>query len=100
MSAAKSLTDRELEHVLAYISTKPNAARNRAMLLMTVLAGLRVSELADLRLTDIVDTRGQVRSKMFLAAHRVKHHHARTIYISTLLQLESKPRSSAMRVSR
>jgi integrase/recombinase XerD len=97
MSAAKSLTEQELEQVLHYISTKPNALRNRAMLLMTVLAGLRVSELADLRLTDIVDAKGQVRSEVFLAAHRVKHHHARTVYISTRLQrelthyLESRP---------
>lgn len=46
MSAAKSLTNAELEQVLDYIASKPNAQRNRAMLLTTGLAGLRVSELA------------------------------------------------------
>ena len=88
MSAAKSLTSDELDAVLNYIATKPNAARNRAMLLMTVLAGLRVSEVAGLMLCDVVDERNRIRSEVFLAAHRVKHNHARTIYISTRLQHE------------
>jgi integrase/recombinase XerD len=88
MSAAKSLTALELEQVLAYIDTKPNAQRNRAMLLMTVLAGLRVSEVAGLMLNDVVDDGSHIRTEVFLAAHRVKHNHARTIYISTRLQHE------------
>ena len=88
MSAAKSLTPDELDAVLAYIDTKPFAQRNRAMLLMTVLAGLRVSEVAGLMVTDVVDDRGRIRSEIFLAADRVKHGHARTIYISTRLQAE------------
>jgi integrase/recombinase XerD len=35
-----------------------------------------------------VDSRGCIKSEIYLAAHRVKHHHARTIYISTRLQQE------------
>ena len=88
MSAAKSLTAIELEQVLAYIATKPNAQRNRAMWFMTTLAGLRVSEVAGLMYSDVVDERGNVRTEVFLAAHRVKHNHARSIYISTRLQRE------------
>jgi len=88
VSAAKSLTNLEIEQVLDYIASKPNAQRNRAMFLTTVLAGLRVSELTGLVLADIVDQRSHIRSEVFLAAHRVKHAHARTIYISTRLQQE------------
>jgi integrase/recombinase XerD len=88
MAAAKSLTPAELERVLAYISTQPLAARNRAMLIMTVAAGLRVSEIAGLTLGDIIDSRGEVRSEVYLAAHRVKHAHARTLYLNTRLQQE------------
>lgn len=47
--------------------------------MMTVAAGLRVSEVAGLTLGDILDSKGSVRSEVFLAAHRVKHQHARTI---------------------
>jgi integrase/recombinase XerD len=86
MSAAKSLTDEELEQVQTYIQSKPNAQRNRAMLMMTVWAGSRVSEVADLRYDDVVDIRGRIKTEIFLAAHRVKHNHARTIFINSRLK--------------
>ncbi len=88
MSAAKSLTPAELDAVLAYIAAKPNAVRNRAMFLLTVLGGLRVSEVAGLTYGDVNDARGCVKSEVWLSADRVKHGHARTIYISTRLQSE------------
>ena len=88
MAAAKSLTPAELQQVLVYIANNSNAARNRAMFLMTVAAGLRVSEVAGLTLGDVLDSRGAVRSEVFLAAHRVKHGHARTIFINSRLQQE------------
>ena len=88
MSAAKSLTASEIEQVLHYISTNANAVRNRAMFLMSVLAGLRVSELAGLTIADVLNANGSVKSEVFLAAHRVKHNHARTIYISSRLKTE------------
>jgi integrase/recombinase XerD len=79
MSAAKSLASTELEQLLDYIATKPNAVRNRAMFMMTLYAGLRVSEVAGLMLADVVDDRDHIPSEIFLAAHRVKHAHARII---------------------
>jgi len=88
MAAAKSLTPAELQRVLAYIETQAYAQRNRAMLMMTVAAGLRVSEVAGLTLGDVLDSTGAVRCEVFLAAHRVKHGHARTIFINTRLQQE------------
>lgn len=88
MAAAKSLTPEEIELVLTHINTRPYAQRNRAMFLMTVAAGLRVSEVAGLTIGDVLDARGQVRSEVYLAADRVKHGHARTIYINSRLQQE------------
>jgi len=88
MAAAKSLTALELERVLAYIDTQPLAARNRAMLMMTVAAGLRVSEVAGLTIGDVLDSTGSVRAEIYLSADRVKHGHARTIYLNTRLQQE------------
>lgn len=88
MATAKSLTPAELQTVLAYTATQPYAQRNRAMWMMTVAAGLRVSEVAGLTLGDVLDSKGAVRSEVFLAAHRVKHQHARTIFINSRLQAE------------
>ena len=44
MSQAKTLTAQELDRVLEYIKTRPHAARNRVMLLLTVWTGMRVGE--------------------------------------------------------
>jgi len=88
MTAAKSLTPQELDAALAHIATREHSVRNRTMLLTSVLAGLRVSELAALTIGDVRNADGTVRSEIYLAAHRVKHGHARTVYISTRLQTE------------
>jgi integrase/recombinase XerD len=88
MTAAKSLTAVELDAALAHIATGEHAVRNRAMLLATVLAGLRVSEAAALTIGDVRNADGTVRSEIYLASHRVKQGHARTVYISTRLQAE------------
>ena len=45
---AKTLNERELRRVLDHMATRKHAARNRAMLLVTYLAGLRVGETAAL----------------------------------------------------
>ena len=88
MAAAKSLTPAEIERVLAYIAKNNNAHRNRVMFLLTAMAGLRVSEVACLTIADVRDVDGSVRSEVFFAAERVKHNHARTVYINTRLQQE------------
>ncbi len=46
MAQAKTLTKEELSRVLNYIDTRRFAQRNRAMMLLTHLAGLRIGEVA------------------------------------------------------
>lgn len=88
MAAAKSLTPAEIEKLLHYIATNSNPLRNRVMFLCTAQAGMRVSEVAGLTIADVRNADGTVKSEIFLAAHRVKHEHARTVYISSRLQQE------------
>jgi len=88
MAAAKSLTPDEMNKVLAYIAGNSYAARNRVMFLLTAMAGLRVSEVAGLTLADVLDREGAVRSEVYLASSRVKHGHARTVYLNKRLQTE------------
>ena len=88
MATAKSLTAQEIERVLAYIQTQPYAERNRAMFLFTILSGCRISEISSLTLADVQNADGTIKGEMFLAAHRVKHNHARTVFISQRLQAE------------
>lgn len=88
MAAAKSFTAAELEQILAYVSTRRHAARDRAIILMSVLAGCRVSELAQLTYADVVDERGNIKSEIYMSANRVKHGHAGKIFISSRLRDE------------
>jgi hypothetical protein len=46
MGKAKTLTAQQLRRVQDYIASRAHAARNRAMLLLTHLAGMRVGEVA------------------------------------------------------
>lgn len=86
MATAKSLTAQEIEKVYAHIDKHAYAERNRLMLTLTIAAGLRVSEVAGLVIADVRNDDGTVRSEIYLAAHRVKHGHARTIFLNARLQ--------------
>lgn len=88
MATAKSLTSSEITKVLDYIAINPNSQRNRVMFLFTVLAGLRVSEVADLKIGDVRNADGTIKSEIYLSGARVKHNHARTVFVSTRLQDE------------
>ena len=82
MSQAKTLKPQELRRVLDYVATRKHAARNRAMLLMTHLSGMRVGEVAALRLNDVLDTDGSVRSEIRLDAEQTKGNFARVVFVN------------------
>ena len=86
MKQAKTLTAAELRRVTDSIATRAHAARNRAMLMMTHLAGLRVGEVAQLTWTDVINAEWRVREEVRLNADQTKGRHPRTVYISPKLQ--------------
>lgn len=88
MSQAKTLTAQELRRVTDYVATRKHAARNRAMLLITHLAGLRVGEVAALRIADVLDAEGSVRSEIRLDADQTKGNFARVVFVSEKLRKE------------
>ncbi len=88
MSQARVLTERELRKVLNYCSNQPHAARNRAMLLCTHMAGMRVGEVAALRICDVLGADGAVMDEIALAASQTKGNHSRTVLVPKKLQDE------------
>ncbi len=88
MSQAKTLTDRELKKVLDYVAVRRHASRNRAMLLFTCYAGLRVSEVAKLRCGDVFSSDGAVKLEVQLSADQTKGGHARTVFVNDRLKKE------------
>jgi integrase/recombinase XerD len=85
---AKTLTPAELRRVLDYIATRKHALRNRAMLLMTHLAGLRCGEVAALRYADVVSADGKVKDEIRLSSEQTKGGTARTVFVSERLRKE------------
>jgi integrase/recombinase XerD len=85
---AKTLNATELRRVLDYIATRKHASRNRAMLLVTHYAGLRVGEVAALRYGDVLDSDGNVRTEIQLKPDQTKGRHARTVFVNEKLRKE------------
>jgi integrase/recombinase XerD len=101
MGKAKTFTPADLRRVLDYIATRSHAKRNRAMLLMTHYAGMRVGEVAALTWYDVVTSDGQVRDEIRLNAEQTKGRHPRIVFVSPKLrkELELYVRSTKSRES-
>ena len=90
MAQARVLTEKELSLLLLFINTKKHAARDRAIVLMTHLAGMRVGEVAAINLENILTKEGELRTEVRLSAKQTKGKHARTVVISNKLIREIK----------
>lgn len=72
MSQARILTSREYRKVLVYISSRRHASRNKAMLYMSHLAGLRVGEISHLTIKDVLADDGLIKDEIYLTADKTK----------------------------
>lgn len=88
MSQAKTLTDGEQQQVLNYIAQRDFTKRNRAMFLLGLYSGMRVGEIASLKVSDVVNADGSIKSEIRLKAEQTKGKHARTVFVSRKLQQE------------
>ena len=88
MPQANTLTPADLRRVLDYVATRPHAARNRTLLLLSHWAGLRAKELASLRYCDVLDRNGGIKEEIYLASNQTKGRHSRTVYVGSKLRKE------------
>lgn len=88
MSQAKALTQAEVEHVLQWVSTQRHARRNRAILLLTHLAGMRIGEVASLRWETVLTANGGIKEEVRLLPDMTKGKYARTVFLNTRLRQE------------
>ena len=61
MAQAKTLTKEEMTRVFDYINARRFAQRNREMMLLTHLTGLKMGEVACLRWSDVMNLDGTVK---------------------------------------
>jgi integrase/recombinase XerD len=88
MSQARVLNPTELRRVLDYVATRRHSARNRASLLLTHYAGMRVAEVAALRINDVLNNDSTIKSEIRLMPNQTKGKHARTVYLNEKMQKE------------
>ena len=88
MAQAKTLTPQDIDRVLAHVAGGHYALRNRVILLTGLWSGMRVGELANLRLGDVLTPDGAVKSEIRLAAWQTKGRRPRTVFIPEKLRTE------------
>jgi integrase/recombinase XerD len=88
MAQAKVLNEKEVRQLLRYIAQRKHSGRNRAMLLCTHLAGMRIGEVASLRLCDVLNADGSIRDEMRLSAEQTKGDRGRVVLLCKRLQDE------------
>jgi integrase/recombinase XerD len=88
MSQARTLNEKELKLLLLYIATRKHAARDRAMMLLTHWAGMRIGEVAATKVGDVLALDGTIKQEIRLTAAQTKGTHARTVVLSEKLRKE------------
>ena len=86
MRQAQTLSDTDIKRVMNFCNTRRHSQRDRTIIMLSILAGLRAKELAALRVADVYDATGAVRDQFVIAGTQTKGGHARRVYVSAKLQ--------------
>lgn len=86
MAQAKTLTPEEFQHMLNSINSRKYALRDRTMFLISHWSGMRVGEIASLKIRDVLNADGSVKAEVRLSPEQTKGKHARTVYLPKKLQ--------------
>lgn len=86
MPQAKTITDAEFELLLLTVARGRHAARNQLMLELLHLAGMRVGEVAHLRVSDVVGVAGQIVEQLTLSANQTKGDRSRVVWLNSKLR--------------
>ena len=95
---ARTINERELQRLLDFVSKTKSQKRNRAIILLTHLAGMRIGEVAALRIGDVLASDGTVRKEVTLSATQTKGNRSRTVLLNQRMQAELAAYLQAVRV--
>jgi len=95
---AKTLNERELQRLLDYVAKTKQAKRNRAILLLTHLAGMRIGEVAAVRVCDILASDNTVRDEINLTAAQTKGNRSRSVLLNERMRAELASYMQTVRV--
>jgi len=91
MKQAKVLSQSEIKRLMRVTSTTKHAKRNRVVVLLSYLAGLRACEIASLLISDVMSfqtDKVEVNTEIVLRSWQTKGSEAQTVILGTQLQGE------------
>ena len=88
MKQAPVLTERDIKRVLQHCAHSAFQQRNRCVFMLGMLSGMRIGEIAALRVGDVLTASGEARAEIALSAAQTKGSEARTVLLNTQLQGE------------
>ena len=88
MAQAKTLSQAEIDQVLRYVSKSRYAVRNRTMILTSFWSGMRVAEIANLKMRDVLNEDRTIKTEIRLSAEQTKGNEARVVFIPQKLRDE------------
>lgn len=88
MKQAPVLTERDMKRVLQHVTRTAYPARNRCLLMLSWLAGMRVGEIAALSVGDVLTPDREIRSEIQLRPDQTKGSSARTVLVGSQLKSE------------
>ena len=83
---AKILSKGQQKAVLSYLETTRHSLRNRVIFLLSVKAGLRAKEIANLEWSMITDAEGEISNSISLQNKASKGRSGRTIFMNSTLK--------------
>jgi integrase/recombinase XerD len=86
MAKAKVLTRDEIKRVMRIADTGNNGLRDRVALSLSIMAGMRIGEIAALTIGDVRGLDGRAVSVINLSKHQTKGSKSRRVFISAELQ--------------
>lgn len=97
MPQARTLTNKQARTFLSFIANGKNAERNAAAFALSYYAGMRVGEIASLRVGDVVAENGSLKDVIYLDATMTKGKHGREVFLNKTVKqyltalLKTKP---------
>ena len=88
MKQAQVLNDKDIKRVLTAIAKRSYSSRDRGMFMLSLLAGMRVGEIAALRVNDVYEADGSVKDSIRLSSAQTKGSEARTVLLNAQAQEE------------
>jgi len=86
MAKAKVLTKDEIRRVMRIAETGNNGLRDKVALSLSIMAGMRVGEIAALTIGDVRGLDGKAVSVINLSKHQTKGNRARRVFVSDELR--------------